>query len=330
MELTGGNMKIAVLGTGAYGMALATALKRKNNQITMWTNFTSEKEKLEQERGNEKVLPGIILDKEIEITCDMKQACTEKELIILAIPIAHLETTIIKVKDFIEEQTALCIATKGIEEYGHFAHELLKKHIESEKVAVLSGPTFALDLATDTVCALTIASKNKKVQKIMTNALETDHILLEECDDIIGVELCGSIKNIIAIASGILNGLGQSASTSALLQKKSLEEMTNIIESFQGERKTALTFAGIGDFILTCNSLKSRNYTYGTKVGSKDKDLEKYVESTTIEGLYTVKSLVSLLKKQNIKSPIIEKIHNICVKGEEPANLLTILVEKEK
>lgn len=321
-------MKIGILGTGAYGLSLATVLKRNGHTLTMWTKFEEEKSLLEKNRGNEKLLPGIHFEDDIEFTCDIEKACLEKDLIIIAVPIAFFESTVEKIANIVDKQTSICIATKGIEQNnGLFAHELLQKYIDTNKFAVLSGPTFAIDLAKDTICALTIATKDNETLEKMKKAFVSRHVRLETCDDVVGVELCGSIKNIMAIATGIIDGIGQSDSTKAYFENRALHEMMHLIESLGGKGNTILTLAGIGDFILTCNSIKSRNYTYGIKLGSKSKDLEQYEKDTTIEGLYTLKSLYQLLERTACPTPLINVIHNICVKKENPENLLTVLVE---
>lgn len=324
-------MKIGILGTGAYGMALAKAFRKNNHSITMWTKFEEERKLLQEKRGNDLLLPDIILEEDILLTCNLAEVCKDKELLVIVIPLAFFESTIKEAKKYIEKETILCIATKGIEqEKGLFAHQLLEKYIKTEKTIVLSGPTFAIDLAKDTVCALTLASTNSQALEKVATSLATSHLIIEKWQDMVGVELCGGMKNVMAIATGMIEGLGQSESTKALFEKQALKEMINIIESLGGQKETIMTYAGIGDFLLTCNSIKSRNYTYGLKIGSQSEDLEEYEEHTTIEGLYTLHSLIQLLKRNQIKSLLVEKIYSICVKGETPEELLTILVENEE
>lgn len=321
-------MKVGIIGTGAYGIALAKAFRKNKHSITMWTKFEEERDLLLEKRENSLLLPHIILEEDIALTCDLEEVCKDKELLVIVIPLAFFESTIKEAKKYVERETILCIATKGIEqEKGLFAHQLLEKYIETEKTVVISGPTFAVDLAKDTVCALTIASTNSKALTTVATALASSHLIIEKWQDMVGVELCGGMKNVMAIATGMIEGLGQSESTKALFEKQALKEMINIIEKLGGQSETIMTYAGVGDFLLTCNSIKSRNYTYGLKIGSQSEDLEEYEEHTTIEGLYTLHSLIQLLKRNQINSPLVEKIYNICVKGENPEELLTILVE---
>ncbi len=323
-------MKIGILGTGAYGLAIAKVLKKNNNTLTMWTKFEQERDLLLEKRSNEKVLPGIYLEEEIELTCDMKKVLTGKEMIVIAIPIEFLEDVVKEMKENIKKDQVICLTTKGIEKnQGLFAREIIVKYMPSNPVVVLSGPTFAIDLAKDTVCELTSASNNEEALKMVKKSFASKHLSIEETPDVIGVEVCGALKNIMALASGIITGLRQSDSTKAFFEKESLLEMKNLIEHLGGKKETILTSAGVGDLLLTCNSVKSRNYTYGTKVGKKE-DTKKYLETTTVEGIYTLMSIKVLLEKKKIHLPLIEIIYNICIKKENPEKLLTALVEKKE
>ncbi len=322
-------MKIGILGTGSYGLAIAKVLKRNNNNITMWTKFASERDLLLEKRSNEALLPGILLEKEIELTCNMEEVMTEKEMIVIALPIEFLEDIVKVMKENIKESQVICLTTKGIEkEQGRFARQIIEKYMPLNPSVVLSGPTFAMDLAKDTVCELTSASNDEKASKIVKDAFRGPHLSIEESKDVIGVEVCGALKNIMAIASGIISGLGQSDSTKAFFEKEALLEMKSLIKELGGNPETILTSAGVGDLLLTCNSKKSRNYTYGIKVGKKDKDIKEYLQNTTVEGAYTLHSIKVLLEKKGLHFPLIEIIYNICIKGEDPKKLLTILVKK--
>ena len=153
---------------------------------------------------------------------------------------------------------------------------------------------------------------------------------LRETDDISGVETCGAIKNVIAIASGMLEGLGANDSSTAMLLTEAIHDMKKIIDAFDGNRKTVLSFAGFGDLLLTCTSTKSRNYTFGKLLGEKrsKEEIKEYLEHTTVEGFYTLESIYKLLKNKKVTVPIIDLIYDIAVDGENAEKLLTFLVEK--
>ena len=161
--------------------------------------------------------------------------------------------------------------------------------------------------------------------------MANDYVKLRHTRDIIGTEICGSIKNVIAIASGMLDGMGYPISTSTMFITESLHDIKALIKALGGNKKTILSFAGFGDILLTCTSTKSRNYTLGKLIGegkSKEK-INNYIENTTIEGLYTLHSIKKLLRNKKIKMPIINLIYDIIVNEKEPSNLTKFLIEKE-
>lgn len=324
-------MKIGLFGCGAYGMALSSILTDNKCDITMWTKFEEEKKLLETTRQNEKLLPNFKLSDTIKLTTSVEECIKDKELLIIAIPAAHIDALAISMKPYIKNNHIL-IATKGIEqETGLFINEILEKHLDTQNIAVISGPTFAVDLISKMPAGLSLASKKKETIKIVKEALQNKYIKLRETDDVIGVEICGSIKNVIALSSGMLAGLGANDSTTAMLLTEAIHDMKEIIDAFKGNKKTALSFAGFGDLLLTCTSVKSRNYSFGKLIGEKrpKKEIQKYLSNTTVEGFYTLESIYKLLKNKKVSIPNIDLIYSIVVGGESPEKLLTFLVEKE-
>ena len=323
-------MKIGLFGTGAYGMALSSILVENNCEVVLWTKFEEEKKQLEETRQNEKLLPNFTLSPNVEITTDIEYCIKDKDLLIIAIPAAFIDSLAYAMKPYIKDNHIL-IATKGIEqETGLFINEILEKYLDTKNIAVMSGPSFAVDLITKMPAGLSLASKNEKTIKIVKAAFKSDYVKLRETDDVIGVEICGAIKNVIALASGMLEGLGANDSSTAMLLTEAIHDMKEIISAFHGDKKTVLSFAGFGDLLLTCTSTKSRNYTYGKMIGENrsKQELEDYVKNTTVEGFYTLKSIYKLLKDKKISIPIIDLIYDIAVDGDDPKKLLTFLVKK--
>lgn len=323
-------MKIGLFGTGAYGMALSSILIENKCDVTMWTKFEQEKQELETTRKNEKLIPNFKISEEIRITTDIEECIKDKDLLIIAIPAAFIDSLTIEMKPFIKDNHIL-IATKGIEqETGLFINQILEKYLNTTNIAVISGPSFAIDLVTKMPAGLTLASKNPETVALVKKAFQNKYIKLRETEDIIGTEICGSIKNVIAIASGILEGIGANDSTKAMLLTESLLDMAKILEIFDADPKTVLTFAGIGDLLLTCNSTKSRNFSFGKILGENKShdEVQEYLSNTTVEGFYTLESIYQLLKDKNAMLPIVELIYDIALKGENPEKLLTFLVEK--
>ena len=305
-------MRIGIFGTGAYGLALSSILTENNCHITMWTKFEEEKEQLEQTRKNEKLIPNYILSEKIELTTDIIECIKEKDLLIIAIPVAFIDSLCQKLKPYIKKNH-IVIASKGIEQNTNlYVYEILKKYLDTDNIAALSGPTFAVDIPTKDPIALTVASKSQETISLIKNAFVNNYTQIEETEDIIGVEICGAIKNIFAIALGMLKGLECNESTKAMFLTNALNEIKNLIRLLGGEERTILTFAGVGDFILTCTSEKSRNFSYGKLLATTSKEQsEEYLKNTTVEGVYTLKSICSIMQKKNIEMPIISTINDI-------------------
>lgn len=322
-------MKITVLGAGAYGCALAQILSENKNEVTIWTPFEEEVKTLTEERQTPK-LPNVTIYNNIQITTDLKKALENSKLIVEAIPTAFLSSSIKEVKKYYKN-TPICIATKGIEQKTNlFVYDVVKNILKTDKIAVISGPSFAVDIAHNYPVGLTLACQDKETIDLTFKALANNHFKLRKSHDIIGTELCGSVKNIIAIASGILKGLNMPESTSAMLITESLHDIRALIKGLGGDGNTVLSYAGFGDLLLTATSPKSRNYSFGLLIGSKvsKEEIDNYIKNTTIEGLYTLKSISELVKNKDVDMPIINLMEKIIYEHKAPEELVNFLVEK--
>lgn len=324
-------MKVTILGTGAYGLGLANMINKNNHDITLWTRFEEEKNILE--KGEKiKALPNVILPDNFKYSTNLKEAIKDSKLIIIAVPAGAVNDVSKELANYHKKEQHICIASKGIEQNTClFVKDVLNKYIKTKNLAVISGGTFAIDMFNDCPLGLALATKNKETENIVKKALQNNYLKLRTTNDIIGIEICGSIKNVIAIASGMLDGLGYPDSTSCMFITESLHDIKNLIDALGGNKKTILTYAGFGDLLLTCTSTKSRNYTLGKMIGEKksQEEIDNYIKTTTIEGLYTLKSIYKLLRKKKVKMPIIDLIYNIIFKDTDPSELATFLIKKK-
>lgn len=325
-------MKIAILGTGAYGIALALMFRENKSSIMMWTKFEDEKEMLENERCHKKALPTIHLPSEIQFTENMEEAVQDSTIIVIAVPAAFVSSVCSELKNYILSSQHILIASKGIERSSLlFMDQIVCKHIIGDHIAVLSGPTFALDLASYVPSALTLASTSTESLITVRKALENKYIRIDTSMDVQGVSLCGAIKNVFAIAFGIVDGMGYPISTKALFFTEVVRDMQGILKDIGASAETILSFAGLGDLYLTCSSEKSRNFVLGQMIGrgSRKKEIDTYIETTTVEGLYTLVGLQKWFQQKKIYIPIIDVIDDIIYQRKEKEELLTFLLHKE-
>ena len=325
-------MNIAILGTGAYGLALSLMFHKNNNKIKMWTKFEEERDRILADHENKKVLPGVKIPEDIIISCDFFDVVNDAQIIVIAVPAGFVDDVSFELGKHYKDDQYVLLASKGIERNSClFVADIFKKHVRTRKYAVISGPSFAVDIVTNCPIGLTLASENKKTRNIIREALESDSIKLRETRDVIGVEICGSIKNVIAIAAGMLDGMGYPESTQAMFIVESLHDMKELISKLGGDRTTILTYAGFGDLLLTATSKKSRNFSYGKMLGSKTdkKEIDTYVATTTIEGLYTIQSIYKLLKNKRVKIPIINLIYDIIEGKKKVDTLPEFLINKK-
>lgn len=325
-------MNVAIIGTGAYGIALALVCHDNKCNVKMWTKFIDEKEAIESNRMNMKVLPDVRIPEEIEITNSLEEAISNSDLILIAIPAAFVEETFKKMSHYIKENQHFCIASKGIQQDSClFIADVLQKYIKTDQFAVISGPSFAKDIVSKYPIGLSLATNNSQTEKIIKDCLQNHYLKLRVTEDIIGVEICGSIKNVIAIAAGILDGLGANESTKAMFITESLHDVKDLIRALGGNKDTILSFAGFGDLLLTCTSIKSRNYSFGQLIGNNAslETIELYKKTHTIEGLYTLKSIYKLINNNHVDMPIIDLVFDIIYNNKSSKELLSFLINKQ-
>ena len=325
-------MKIAVIGTGAYGLAIASAIAKNHHQVFMWSE--SEEKVKEWKKTNKiaSISPTYEIPANIQISNDLESVIKDSTAIFIVTASKYFKKTIEDLKPFYSPNVPICIASKGLEEEsGQLLSIVTKNILAASNIAVVSGPTFATDMLNNDPLALALGATNNATKKQIYEILRNDTLKLRLSNDIIGIQVCGSVKNIIAIASGILAGLGYVESTQAFLINESLHDIKSLIAAMGGKKKTILSFAGVGDLLMTSMSKKSRNYSFGYLIGSTDNHQEilDYLNTTTVEGYFTLKTVMKLLQKNHISLPIITLINDIVDGNVAPKELVTFLINKQ-
>ena len=325
-------MKISVIGLGVYSLAISKMLAKKDeNEIVIWTE---NNEKYEEYKKTKKVASvfDTKLPKNIKISASMEDTLENTNLIYIITASKYVDIVTKQMKPYYNPEIPVCIASKGIEESREeLLSNIVKNALKTNNIAVISGPTFAVDILNNEPVALALASKTKKAKEYVLNTLANDTLKLRPSKDMIGIQMCGSIKNVIAIASGILSGLGYSNSTQSFLINESLHDIKDIIKIFGGNPKTILSFAGVGDLMLTCTSTKSRNFSFGVIVGStKDQNkINEYLATHTVEGYNTLEIVYKMLQKKGVEIELITTIYDIVYNGVDANTLATFLVTKK-
>lgn len=323
--------KIAMIGTGAYGLGVSISLLKKNESVSMWVESKERAEILNKNKKNANILPNIEIPTNVTFSNDLNEVMKGTNIVFIAVAAKYIDSIAKEISKLNIKNKHFCILSKGIEQNTcEFVIDVFKRYIKTKNISIISGPSFAIDMANNEPVGLTIASKNTKTIKEIKKVLTSDTVKLRTSNDIIGVELCGSIKNVIAIASGILEGLGYKESTRSFLITESLHDIKSLIYGLGGKKKTILSFAGVGDLLLTATSTKSRNYTYGILIGKKNYMMaQDFIEHNTVEGYYTLKSIYTLIKRKKIDMPIINLIYQIIINKKDPERLSEFLIKKD-
>lgn len=323
-------MKVSVIGTGIYGIALSLDIVSNGHHIKMWTE-NQDLEKHFLEKHNLKPITDAFIPDAIEITSDLKEALESADFVVLATSAKYIRTICNQMKKYFNVLTPICIASKGIENNTFsFLSDIVRNELKAKHIAVISGPTFAIDLINQDPVALSAAVTTNKAFQFTSLAFDNERLKLRENRDLYGTQLCGSVKNVIAIASGILDGLGFSESTRALLITESMHDIKELLVKMECNPKTIMSFAGIGDLMLTASSPKSRNYRYGRLLGERKEtaEIDEYLKHNTTEGYYTLLSIKDLTKNRKIKMPIINIIYDIAINHKDPEILVDFLIKK--
>jgi glycerol-3-phosphate dehydrogenase (NAD(P)+) len=325
--------RISILGAGSWGTALAILATRNGYQTLLWGHNPKHLRLLDQQRENTRYLPGYHFSDLLTVTDNLFEAATFSEIIIISVPSHAFNDTLLKIRPFLSAKTKIAWATKGLNpEDGSLLHHTFD-NIFSNKIdsAVLSGPTFAKEVAADLPTAITIASRQIDFAEQLANILHNPHFRTYTCTDIIGVQVGGAVKNVLAIAAGIADGLGFGANTRSAVITRGIAEVMRLGIALGGQRETFMGLAGIGDIILTCTDDQSRNRRFGFALGKNIDRAQIITEiGQEIEGISAAKEAYFLANKFAIDTPIIEQTYKVLYENLDPRTAVQNLLKREQ
>ena len=324
--------KIAILGSGSFGVALARLLAKKDNEVYLWSYFEEEAKMLREEREHKDKLPNVKIPDSVVCTSDVKLALEGAKMVVMVVPSHVIRATSKTIVDYIKKDTIIVCCSKGIEQgTDMLLTEVIKEEIPQCRVGVLSGPTHAEEVAKDIPTAIVATSENMEVAKEIQNTFMTEDFRVYTNTDVIGVELGGALKNIIALCAGIVDGLNLGDNTKAALMTRGMAEIVRLGVAMGAKKETFLGLTGIGDLIVTCTSMHSRNRRAGILIGQgKTKDEAVKEVKMVVEGITTSKGAHELAQKLKISMPITEKAYSVLFNGEDPKTAVYELMNRDK
>ncbi|GAA0176971.1 NAD(P)H-dependent glycerol-3-phosphate dehydrogenase [Clostridium sediminicola] len=324
--------KITFIGAGSFGTALAVTLSKKGYDIKMWDRSPHTIDDINIKKENIKYLPNVILPSNIYATCDIHEAIEDSKIIVLAIPSHAIREVCCKLKPFTHDYQIIVNIAKGIEEGTHKRlSEIVEDELPANPVVVLSGPSHAEEVAQDLPTTLVAASKNNAYAMYIQEIFTTSKLRVYTNDDIIGVEIGAAVKNIIALAAGVSDGIGFGDNTKAALMTRGISEIKRIGEKLGGKKETFSGLTGIGDLIVTCTSMHSRNRRAGILIG-KGASYEKAIEEVgmVVEGIKACRAFYKLKEELEVSMPITDALYNVLFNEKEPKYAVYELMTREK
>ena len=323
---------ISVYGAGSWGTALALQLARNGINVLLWDRSSEQASLIEEQHENKHYLPSIRFPDSLHCTNDLEQTTLHSNYLLIVVPSHGFRSLLTRLSPLLTEKHKIVWATKGLEVgSGYQLHQVLKEELPFIKAyGVVSGPTFALEVAQGLPTAMTVATNEPKLANEVASAFRSESFRVYTSDDIIGVELGGAIKNVLAIAAGISDGLGYGANARAALITRGLAEIRRLGVKIGAKDETLMGLAGVGDLVLTCTDDKSRNRQLGLALG-RGASIDKAVQDIgqAIEGLKSSLSIYQLASQAGIEMPICQQVHDILHKGHSPRDAVRELLARE-
>jgi glycerol-3-phosphate dehydrogenase (NAD(P)+) len=323
--------KISILGGGSWGIALSVLLHKNGHEVTVWSALESEIEMLKS-RHEHKMLPGVILPEDMIFTTDDEKAVKGKDLLVMAVASSYTRATAARLSSLVAPGQKIVNVAKGIEEHTLMTlSEIIEQEIPQADVAVLSGPSHAEEVSRGMPTSVVVGAKSKATAEYIQNLLMSEVFRVYISPDILGMELGGALKNVVALAAGIADGLGYGDNTKAALITRGITEIARLGTAMGGKFETFCGLTGIGDLIVTCASMHSRNRRAGILIG-QGKTMKEAMDEVqmVVEGVYSAKAAMALAQKYNVQLPIIEQVNQVLFEDKSAAQAVKELMLRDK
>ena len=323
--------KVGIMGAGSWGTALAILLHSNGHNVTVWSINQSEVEMLREKREHTSKLPGVKLPEDMIFTSDMEEAITGKDFLVLAVPSTFTRSTARNMKPYVINHQIIVDVSKGIEEATLMTlSEQIEEEIPQANVAVLSGPSHAEEVGRGLPTSVVIGAKTKETAQYLQKAFMNDVFRVYISPDRLGMELGGSLKNVIALAAGIADGMGYGDNTKAALITRGIAEIARLGVKMGGAIESFTGLTGIGDLIVTCASVHSRNRKAGYLMG-QGKSMQEAMDEVqmVVEGVYSTKAAVKLGEKYGVSMPIVNKVNEVLFEGKDPKEAVNELMLRD-
>ena len=326
--------KISVIGSGGWGIALTILLYKNGHDLTIWSFDKREAEELKTTRENKTKLPNILIPEDIKVTDDLKEAVDNKDVLILAVPSKAIRSVSKSLKDIIKDNQIIVNVAKGLEEDTlKTMTDIIEEELKGKnpQVAVLSGPSHAEEVGKGIPTTCVVSAHNKELTLYLQNIFMNPSFRVYTSPDMLGVEIGGALKNVIALAAGIADGLNYGDNTKAALITRGIKEISLLGVAMGGEQSTFYGLTGLGDLIVTCASMHSRNRRAGILLG-QGKILDEAIKEVNmvVEGVYSAKSALMAAKKYNVEIPIIEQVNAVLFENKNAAEAVNELMIRDK
>lgn len=324
--------KISVIGAGSWGIALACVLEKNGHEVAIWSILEDEINMLREKHEHVTKLPGVKLSERMELTTSLEEAVRGRDLLVLAVPSVHVRSTAKSMSKFVTEGQIIVNVGKGIEESSlKILSDVIEEEVPQANVTILSGPSHAEEVGRGLPTTCVVGAHDKKTAEYVQNMFMNERFRIYTSPDMLGIEVGGALKNVIALAAGMADGLGYGDNTKAALITRGIAEISRLAVAMGAKPETLGGLTGIGDLIVTCASMHSRNRRAGILIG-QGKNMQEAMDEVqmVVEGVYSAKAAMALAAKYHISMPIIEQVNQVLFENKPAKEAVLELMLRDK